>query len=85
LLAALPANSSFTEKELADAGVQLVIYPDQLLRAAYTNMIKVAEMLLYHARSLDVDELCLPISEICDTVTPKGVNNLLTSKGFRGG
>jgi phosphoenolpyruvate phosphomutase len=46
LLAALPANSPLTEKELAEAGVQFVVYSDQLLRATYKTMVETAETLL---------------------------------------
>ncbi len=68
LLAALPAYSPLDEKQLVDAGVQGIIYPDHLLRAAYTNMRKTAEMLLRHSRAFDIDALCVPINEICDVV-----------------
>ena len=46
LLAALPANSALTEKQLVEAGAQLVVYSDQLLHAAHAAMEKTAEMLL---------------------------------------
>jgi phosphoenolpyruvate phosphomutase len=68
LLAAIPARSSLDEDQLISAGVQFIVYPDQLLRAAYTSMLNAAKTLLIQARASDVDELYAPISEICDFV-----------------
>src|SRR5690606_35312217 len=44
-----------TEDELADAGVNVVIYANHLLRSAYPAMVRTAETILRHGRSLEAD------------------------------
>ena len=44
------------EKELAAAGVSVIIYANHLLRASYPAMLSVAEAILEHGRSKEVDE-----------------------------
>lgn len=53
-----------TEEQLIEAGVRIVIYANQLLRAAYPAMRKAAETILRHHRGLEADELCLPIKQV---------------------
>lgn len=54
-----------TEKELAAIGVNIVIYANQLLRAAYPAMRKCAERILECERAKEAsEELCMPIKEI---------------------
>lgn len=54
-----------TEKELAAIGVNIVIYANQLLRAAYPAMRKCAERILECERAKEAsEELCMPIMEI---------------------
>lgn len=53
-----------TESELAAAGANIVIYANQLLRAAYPAMKKVAETILANERALEAKDLCMPIKEI---------------------
>ncbi|WP_417464735.1 phosphoenolpyruvate mutase [Kordiimonas sp.] len=63
--------SSFNEvyeHELQERGVKVVIYANQLLRAAYPSMMKVAESILHHGRSAESSELCMPIKEILDLI-----------------
>ena len=52
-----------TEAELADHGVNLVIYANHLLRAAYPQMAKVAQTILEHGRALEAEPLLAPIKE----------------------
>jgi phosphoenolpyruvate phosphomutase len=52
-----------TEKELADRGVNVVIYANHLLRAAYPQMTKVAHSILTHGRALEADPLLAPIKD----------------------
>ena len=68
LLMALPPYSPCSESQLADVGIRAVIYSDHLLRAAYTNMLLAAKMLLRNSRALDVDGFCAPLDEICNVV-----------------
>tara|TARA_R100001015_G_C4621224_1_gene178368 strand:+ start:414 stop:1715 length:1302 start_codon:yes stop_codon:yes gene_type:complete len=56
--------NSITESELVDLGVNIVIYANQLLRSAYPSMIKTATKILTYERSLETDDICLPIKEI---------------------
>ena len=54
-----------TESELAAAGINIVIYANHLLRAAYPAMRKCAECILEYDRAQDASvEFCTPIKEI---------------------
>ena len=64
-LVAVPSTySRTTEDELAEAGVSIVIYANQLLRSAYPAMLQVARSILQHGRAAEAEELCMPIKEI---------------------
>jgi phosphoenolpyruvate phosphomutase len=52
------------EQELTEMGVNVVIYANHLLRAAYPAMISVAQTILKEKRTLDIDEKIMPINEI---------------------
>jgi phosphoenolpyruvate phosphomutase len=52
-----------TEQELADRGVNVVIYANHLLRAAYPQMRKVADSILTHGRALEADPMLAPIKD----------------------
>ena len=57
--------AQITESQLSAAGVNVVIYANHLLRAAYPAMKAVAERILGCGRGLEAsDELCMPIREI---------------------
>ena len=53
-----------TEKELAEVGVNVVIYANHLLRSAYPAMSQVAESILENERSLEGSKDCISIKEI---------------------
>ena len=53
-----------TEAELEAAGVNVVIYANQLLRGAYPAMMRTAESILRHGRSLEADEHLMSIKDI---------------------
>ena len=53
--------NSITEAELAKAGVNIVIYANQLTRSAFPAMQKTAEEILRHHRALEVDNNLMPI------------------------
>lgn len=53
-----------TEKELADHGVNIVIYANQLLRAAFPAMESVAKSILTHHRTYEADKVLMPIKDI---------------------
>jgi len=54
----------FTEEELVEAGFNVVIYANHLLRAAFPAMKKTALTILENKRSLEADKFCMPIKEI---------------------
>ncbi|MHA1166426.1 MAG: phosphoenolpyruvate mutase [Candidatus Hodarchaeales archaeon] len=60
--------SSITEKELAEAGVNIVIYANHLLRSAYPAMVKTAESILLNERAKEAEKNCMPIKEIISLI-----------------
>lgn len=56
--------NSITEAELAVHGVNIVIYANQLLRAAFPAMENVAKSILTYHRAKEVDDSLMPIKEI---------------------
>ncbi len=68
-LVAVPSTySQTTEDELAAAGVNIVIYANQLLRSAYPAMVQVAESILRHGRASEAEDLCMPIKDIISLI-----------------
>ena len=64
-LVAVPSTYSKTyEKELIKNGFKMVIYANQLLRAAYPAMEKVAKTILKNERSFDIEDKIIPINKI---------------------
>ena len=63
-LVAVPTSyQQVSESELAERGINVVIYANHLLRAAYPQMVKTAESILHHGRALEADPLLSPINE----------------------
>jgi len=60
-----------TEDELADLGANIIIYANHLLRTAYPAMQTAAKMILENGRSLEVDEMAMPIKQVL-TFIPSG-------------
>lgn len=52
------------ETELIEAGANVVIYANHLLRSAYPAMVDVAKTILENERSSEVNDRCMPIKEI---------------------
>lgn len=68
-LVAVPTTYNMIfENELINAGINVVIYANHLLRSAYPAMLKVAETILSNGRCYECDEGCMPISEILDLI-----------------
>jgi len=65
-LVVVPSSfSHVTEEELVSSGVNVVIYANQLLRAAYPSMIKTVESILQNNRAKEASEsYCMPIKDI---------------------
>lgn len=60
--------NQYTEKELASWGANIIIYANHMLRAAYPAMEKCARTILQAERSLEVDDLCMPIKKILELI-----------------
>ena len=56
--------NSITEEELAEAGVNIVIYANQLTRSAFPAMQETAVEILKHHRALEVDSRLMPFKDI---------------------
>lgn len=54
--------------ELADAGFNVVIYANHMLRASYLAMRNVAQDILQYDRTLEVEPHCLGVPEILDLI-----------------
>jgi phosphoenolpyruvate phosphomutase / 2-hydroxyethylphosphonate cytidylyltransferase len=64
LIAVPTIYNSVKEEELADNGVNLVIYANHLLRSAYQAMEEAAKIILANHRALEADKICMPIKDI---------------------
>jgi phosphoenolpyruvate phosphomutase / 2-hydroxyethylphosphonate cytidylyltransferase len=60
--------NQFTDEQLCEWGVNIIIYANHLLRASYPAMYKVAKMILENHRSLEASELCMPIKQILELI-----------------
>ena len=56
--------NSVTEEELSSHGVNIVIYANQLMRAAFPVMVSTAEEILKNHRALEVDSKLMPFKDI---------------------
>ena len=56
------------ESELRKWGVNVVIYANHMLRAAYPAMMRVACTILENGRAQEVRDLCMPIKEILELI-----------------
>lgn len=56
--------NSVTEKELAEHGVNIVIYANQLIRAAYPAMENTARSILLNHRAKEADDTLMSIKQI---------------------
>jgi len=68
-LVAVPSSyNTVTEAELEEAGVNIVIYANQLLRSSYPAMQETAKSILIHSRSSECDQNMMPIKEILELI-----------------
>lgn len=64
-LVVVPSSfNTITEAELSEHGVNIVIYANQLTRAAFPAMQQTAEEILRHHRAKEVDDRLMPIKQI---------------------
>ena len=57
-----------TEAEFEEAGVNIVIYANHMLRAAYPAMYKAAKSILENKRAFEAREYCMSIKEILEII-----------------
>ncbi len=69
-IVAVPTTyNQFTEEELAEWGINVVIYANHMLRSAYPAMVKCAESILTNSRSLEAsNQYCMPIKQILNLI-----------------
>jgi phosphoenolpyruvate phosphomutase len=69
-IVAVPTTyNQFTEEELAEWGINVVIYANHMLRSAYPAMLGCAKSILTHGRSLEAsNDYCMPIKEILELI-----------------
>ena len=68
-LVSVPSTySKVYEKDLIKNGFKLVIYANQLLRAAYPAMEKAAKKILQNSRAFEVDKTIIPIKQIINLI-----------------
>jgi phosphoenolpyruvate phosphomutase len=60
--------NAVTEDEFEAAGVNIVIYANQLIRSGIPAMRKVAETILFNGRAKEADDMCMPIKEIINLI-----------------
>ena len=60
--------NQITAHELSQAGINVVIYANHMLRAAYPGMMKVAKSILDNDRSLEAEKDLLSIKKILDLI-----------------
>jgi phosphoenolpyruvate phosphomutase len=60
--------NEITANELGEAGVNVVIYANHMLRAAYPGMIKTAKSILENDRSFEAEKDLLSIKEILELI-----------------
>lgn len=69
-IVAVPTTyNQFTEEELVEWGINIVIYANHMLRSAYPAMVNCAKSILEHSRSMEASEkYCMPIKEILNLI-----------------
>ena len=68
-LVAVPSSYNIvSEDQLLEAGVNIVIYANHLLRAAYPAMLKTANLILENGRSFEADSEMMSIKDILELI-----------------
>ena len=64
-LMVVPTNyPSLSEDDLKNAGVNMIVYANQLLRSAYSAMLETALSILEHRRTLEADEKYIKATDL---------------------
>jgi len=65
----VPTTYNHINEDILESwGINIVIYANHMLRAAYPAMVKAAESILLNKRSLEADSTCMPINEILSLI-----------------
>lgn len=68
-LIAIPTTYNHVmERELMNAGINVVIYANHMLRSAYPNMVKAAESILLNERAYEAEDFCMSIHDILNLI-----------------
>ena len=70
LVVAPTTYNETSEEDLIDAGIQVIIYANHLLRSAYPSMVRTAESILRHGRAKEAEAFCKPIAD-CLALIPQ--------------
>ena len=69
-LVAVPSTyPHITEKELIENGINIVIYANHLLRAAYPAMVNTAKSILINERAYEMEDYLLSINELIKLIS----------------
>jgi phosphoenolpyruvate phosphomutase len=60
--------NAVTVEEFEKMGVNIVIYANHMLRAAYPAMLKVAKSVLENRRSFEAESKCMSVKEILEFI-----------------
>lgn len=75
-LVAVPSSyCQIKEKDLARAGVNIVIYANHLIRSAFPAMVKTAENILINERAMEAEQNCMSIKEVINLIPMCGDND----------
>jgi phosphoenolpyruvate phosphomutase len=72
--------NTVTAQSLFDRGARIVVHANHMLRAAHFAMQQVCEQILRHDRTLEVDNVCTPVSDLFRIV---GYNDVLAREQQR--
>ena len=68
LISVPTSYTKITAEELSAARINVVIYPNHMLRSAYPGMMKTARTILEHDRTYEVESDILPIKDILELI-----------------
>ncbi len=68
-IAVVPTSyNQFKNEEFSEAGANIIIYANHLLRSSYPSMVKTANSILEHQRSMEADDNLMSIKEILNLI-----------------
>lgn len=71
LMVAPSTYQAVRECDLEAMGVNIVLYANQLLRAAYPAMLTAARSILTEQRALESESFCIPMEKMLDLIPPE--------------